>query len=271
MEPLRPFDEYLKPVLSVLRKVRMTANALTAARVIILPAFFAAVEGLPFLLPLLCLLDGFLDIADGAFARVFKQRSPWGAYSDQGSDKVSNWSRLFVLVPVSTLSVDSYIADYSLFWMCMLVALFCDIINLSIRTVEFGRTKLIGQRAEDHPAAYGSASVGKVKTWAQQLGIALLAIGYSYEHHDGGLLPLYISVGLTGLGVIALIPPRPCGRLRDTRWLSLAALLTAVTVGSCLHARTGTAMAQFALAAALVCAVLSTKAQLTALWRYARL
>ena len=284
---MRPFDNHLKGWLTHLKDRGVTANGLSVSRLIFTTPLFIGLilmsqqwpdlTLLMVLLPLLCLADGFLDISDGVFARVFSQQSDWGAFLDQAADKGSNQVRAFMLYfwadaqTRNLLAYDEYVFGFSVFWGLMILALGCDLINLLIRVENHFIGWLKPRRDAPQNKLFASALVGKVKTWCQQLGIGILTISFLalLGERSNWLYALYVSVALTIIGIIVLIPPRRGFRKQwhDAAWWALSGLLCAVGIAACSQNWIGPALGQFALLMGILFAALSTATQVGRLIR----
>ncbi len=278
---MRPFDNHLKGWLIHLKNRGVTANGLSVSRLVFTTPLFIGLilmsqqwpdlTLLMVLLPLLCLADGFLDISDGVFARVFSQQSAWGAFLDQAADKGSNQVRAFMLYfwadaqTRDLLAYDEYVFGFSVFWGLMLLALGCDLINLLIRIENPFIGWLTLRRGTAQSKTFASALVGKVKTWCQQLGIGILTISFLAVLGEGSgwVYALYASVALTVIGISVLIPPRSGFRRQwhDAAWWALSGLLCAVGIAACSQSWIGPALGQFALLLGILFAALSTATQ----------
>lgn len=220
----RPLDEWMSGQLEWLKRhcPWLTANRITAARLILLPPFFAMLyAGIPAILPALaviCIVDGWCDVADGAWARKYGESSRWGVYFDQMSDKVSNWTRLWLIAWIINPAMHLNgvkISGYPLFWCLMALACAFDAKNLAERTYFYRRTE---------PSQNGApAWIGKTKVWFQAYGISLLIfchVSRMCAASDERIIAI-MGLAISCLGACLFIPPRKFRRWwKDWQWFA---------------------------------------------------
>lgn len=214
MAEMRPFDKHLKNRLLRFAKFwarvfkrEMTADDLTFIRIPLTAIFAIASEYFPWLYPLLCYADGFLDLGDGAYSRIRRDiTTPNGWFWDQACDKFSNDVRVFILwhlLPASALVLDTTLWNMSAFWLLMSVMISTDIILLSFRIVHLFKpsTKPVLK-----PGEQTSVQWGKIKVWPQQFGIVLLAVAYT--HMIGWPTWITVTTSLVGAALLAELIPK---------------------------------------------------------------
>jgi len=204
---MRKFDQHLDSRLWRMYKIsgeRMTANWLTFMRIPTTMLFAVAHLAFAPLYPILCWLDAFCDIADGPFSRLIRG-TRYGWFWDQAFDKFSNNGRtwiMYLLLPVGALVVDFKIAEYSAFWLLMLMMTNIDgfLLVWRIMHVIYPETRPVLE-----PNEQTSVHWGKIKVWPQQFGIVLLAAAYT--HMTGWPAWIMIPTSFTSATLLAELIP----------------------------------------------------------------
>ena len=271
-------DRHLEPCLRWVKdrtpRTWVNADMITITRITIgLPLYIVSLYFCPALLGVWCVWDYVTDLTDGPWARLFGKNplfGRWhlehlGGFLDSSSDKISNWTRLGLLIfatPIAPIA-DATAAGHSIFWLVVGISFFPDLTNFTIRLAA-----LTQGRIKDSDATKN----GKVKAWCQGIGITLLSLIYAGQISDGGVEQwLFVfSLLLNSVVLIAIIPEREGNRRWNNYWrpvirvaCGLVALLTYIQATK----PAIILLAQIALSAAVYFSVRSTADQILRLRR----
>lgn len=193
----KPFTWFSETKIGVL----VTPNQITAFRLLILvvTVLLMATGTHPNfeLVLVLRVFDGYTDVADGIWARLFGHKGylpwfPWldkrlekwlgpanqfGIFFDQASDKISNWVFIWYLVYLMdaqgfTPVLSTALIGYELFHLALAFATMLDGMNLLVRIRDYGKVSTVPRRK--------SKGIGKAKAWFQAYGSVFVALAFSW-------------------------------------------------------------------------------------------
>jgi CDP-diacylglycerol--glycerol-3-phosphate 3-phosphatidyltransferase len=168
------------------RRLFNVPNLLTVTRIAILPLLaFLISEGQGLWACVILVVAGLTDIADGWYARKFKQETPIGKLLDPVADKVLLCVALIFLVGRNSNPLSPSLATLLL-------------------AREFLVTGLRAMAAAEG-LVIGAGGTGKLKTFAQFVGLGALMLEFDpfgLPSHVIGIVALWISIFLSYLSML---------------------------------------------------------------------